>query len=134
MTPTTVTPGPIGRGTQWERMIDTLALHGINEVLVYMGAESVYLQTFEKFGYSREELRAWFPTPAHQPWWLLDNMSGWVGPSVAQHLIDDRLSLAAKITQRLRELGDDAGAPRLLRHCPGRLRVKESGCAHHGAG
>jgi hypothetical protein len=97
--------GPSWTWHQWEKMIDVLALHGINEVLVYMGAEAVYQQTFEKFGYSPEELRAWFPTPAHQPWWLLDNLSGWVGPSVAQHLIEDRMRLAAKITARLRELG-----------------------------
>ena len=90
---------------QWERQIDTLALHGINEVLVYIGAEAVYQQTFRKFHYTVEELRSWFPTPAHQPWWLLQNMSGWVGPSVSQQLIDARLALAAKITRRLRELG-----------------------------
>lgn len=96
--------GPYWTWEQWEHLIDVLALHGINEVLVYTGAEAVYQQTFRKFHYSDDELRAWFPTPAHQPWWLLDNLSGWVGPSVAQHLIDARLALAAKITHRLREL------------------------------
>jgi hypothetical protein len=97
--------GPYWSWEQWEHQIDVLALHGINEVLVYIGAEAVYQQTFRKFHYSAEELRRWFPTPAHQPWWLLQNMSGWVGPSVSQQLIDARLALAAKITQRLRELG-----------------------------
>jgi hypothetical protein len=97
--------GPYWTWEQWEHLIDALALHGINEVLVYMGAEAVYQQTFRKFGYSDEELRRWFPTPAHQPWWLLENISGWVGPTVPQHLIDSRLQLAAKITSRLRELG-----------------------------
>lgn len=97
--------GPYWQWAQWEWMIDVLALHGINEVLVYMGAEAVYQQTFRKFGYSDEELRRWFPTPAHQPWWLLQNLSGWVGPSVPQHLIDARAELGAKITARLRELG-----------------------------
>jgi alpha-N-acetylglucosaminidase len=97
--------GPYWTWPQWERLLDVLALHGINEVLVYLGAEAVYQQTFQKFHYTAEELRAWFPTPAHQPWWLLQNMSSWVGPSVSQHLIDSRLVLAAKITARLRELG-----------------------------
>lgn len=97
--------GPYWQWPQWERMIDVLALHGINEVLVYIGAEAVYQQTFRKFGYSDEELRKWFPTPAHQPWWLLENISSWVGPSVSQQLIDARLALATKITRRLRELG-----------------------------
>lgn len=97
--------GPYWSWAQWEQMIDVLALHGINEMLVYMGAEAVYLQTFQQFGYTREELLTWFPTPAHQPWWLLDNMSGWVGPSLSQHLLDERLSVAQKMTNRLRELG-----------------------------
>jgi alpha-N-acetylglucosaminidase len=97
--------GPYWQWPQWERLIDVLALHGINEVLVYMGAEAVYQRTFCNFHYSAEEMRHWFPTPAHQPWWLLENLSGWVGPSVSQHLIDDRAALAAKITSRLRELG-----------------------------
>lgn len=97
--------GPYWRWEQWERMIDVLSLHGINEVLVYMGAEAVYQKTFRKFHYSDEEMRRWFPTPAHQPWWLLENISGWVGPSVSQQLIDARLELAAKITRRLREQG-----------------------------
>lgn len=97
--------GPYWTWEQWERQIDVLALHGINEVLVYMGAEAVYQQTFRSFGLADQELRNWFPTPAHQPWWLLQNLSSWVGPSVSQQLINARLALARKITQRLRELG-----------------------------
>lgn len=97
--------GPYWTWDRWERLIDMLALQGVNEVLVYMGAEAVYQQTFRAFGYSDQEMRQWFPTPAHQPWWLLQNMSGWVGPSISQQLIDTRAALAAKITERLRELG-----------------------------
>jgi len=103
--------GPYWTWEQWERQIDVLALHGINEMLVYLGAEAVYQQTFSKFGYGIEELHQWFPTPAHQPWWLLENMSGWVGPSVSQQLVDRRVKLAAQITQRLRELGIRAVLP-----------------------
>ena len=97
--------GPYWQWDRWEHFIDVLALHGINEMLVYIGAEAVYQQAFCKFHYSDQELRQWFPTPAHQPWWLLENISGWVGPSVSQQLIDSRAALAAKITHRLRELG-----------------------------
>jgi alpha-N-acetylglucosaminidase len=97
--------GPYWSWEKWEHLIDVLALHGINEVLVYMGAEAVYQQAFRKFRFTDKELRRWFPTPSHQPWWLLENMSGWVGPSVSQQLIDSRVALAAKITRRLRELG-----------------------------
>lgn len=97
--------GPYWPWERWERLIDVLALHGINEVLVTMGAEAVYQQTFRHFGYTDEEMRRWLPTPAHQPWWLLENLSGWVGPAVPQPLIDARVRLGARITGRLRELG-----------------------------
>ncbi|WP_214317576.1 alpha-N-acetylglucosaminidase [Nonomuraea sediminis] len=88
----------------WERELDVLALHGINNVLVYIGGDAVYYDTFREFGYSDEELRAWIPAPAHQPWWLLQNMSHFGGP-VSRQLIEQRAALAKKIISRVRELG-----------------------------
>ena len=64
----------------WERKIDLLALHGIDEALMTVGTEEVYRRTFQDFGYSDTELRAWIPATAHQPWWLLQNMSGFDAP------------------------------------------------------
>lgn len=88
----------------WQHKIDVLALHGINEVLVYQGQAKVYQQTFADFGYTAEELRAWIPQPAHQPWWLLQNMCCFPTP-VSQHTIDAQAALGRKIADRLRELG-----------------------------
>ncbi|WP_419992892.1 alpha-N-acetylglucosaminidase [Streptomyces boninensis] len=88
----------------WERSLDVLALHGFNEVLVGIGAETVYYETFRDFGYSDAEMRAWIPGPAHQPWWLLQNMSHFAGP-VSRRLLDKRAVLAVRITDRIRELG-----------------------------
>ena len=58
----------------WEHKIDLLALRGINEVFMPVGAEEVYRRAFREFGYGDEALRAWIPAPAPQPWWLLQNM------------------------------------------------------------
>ncbi|MGK5546070.1 alpha-N-acetylglucosaminidase TIM-barrel domain-containing protein [Streptomyces sp. URMC 127] len=88
----------------WERMIDILALHGCNEVLVISGHEAVYQRVLLDFGYSDAEARGWLPAPSHQPWWLLANLSGYGGP-LGQKLIDARAALGARITARLRELG-----------------------------
>lgn len=88
----------------WERTIDVLALQGINEVLVTVGQEAVYYDTFKKFGYKSEELLNWIPQPSHQPWWLLQNMSSFGGP-ITEDLIDKRAELGQKIANRLRELG-----------------------------
>ncbi|WP_225796410.1 alpha-N-acetylglucosaminidase [Streptomyces aculeolatus] len=88
----------------WERALDVLALHGVNEVLVCVGTDAVYYETFRAFGYSDEEMRAWIPAPAHQPWWLLQNMAYFGGP-VSARLLRLRAELGARITARIRELG-----------------------------
>ncbi|MTW84384.1 alpha-N-acetylglucosaminidase [Virgibacillus dakarensis] len=88
----------------WERKIDILALHGINEVLVYPGQEAVYEKTFTAFGYTEAEMREWIPQPAHQSWWLLQNMSSFPDP-ISQDVIDKRVKLGKRIVKRLKELG-----------------------------
>ncbi|GAA0462083.1 alpha-N-acetylglucosaminidase TIM-barrel domain-containing protein [Streptomyces sp. NPDC046215] len=88
----------------WERMIDILALHGCNEVLVIAGHEAVYHRVLKDFGYSDAEARAWLPAPSHQPWWLLQNLSGYGGP-LSPGLIARRAALGRRIADRLRELG-----------------------------
>lgn len=88
----------------WEREIDVLALHGINEVFVPVGAEAVYLDMFQEFGYTEEELLAWTPQPGHQPWWLLQNMCCFPSTPTLE-LVEKRARLGARIADRLRELG-----------------------------
>ncbi|MGH3377267.1 MAG: alpha-N-acetylglucosaminidase, partial [Actinoallomurus sp.] len=89
---------------EWERRIDVLALLGINEVLVYEGQDAVYQRAFQQFGYSAAEMRAWIPEPAHQAWWLLQNMCC-TGSPISQQLIDRRAALARRIIDRVRDLG-----------------------------
>ncbi|MDH6623000.1 hypothetical protein M2271_000787 [Streptomyces sp. LBL] len=120
--------GPYRDWDAWERELDVLALHGINEVLVYTGADAVYYDTFRQFGYSDAELRAWIPAPAHQPWWLLQNMSGFGGP-VSRRLIERRADLATKITDRLRELGMTPVLPGYFGTVPDEFVAKNGGDA-----
>ncbi|MVO86226.1 alpha-N-acetylglucosaminidase [Streptomyces sp. p1417] len=103
----------------WERELDVLALHGYNEVLVYAGADAVYHRLFQEFGYGDEELRAWVPGPAHQPWWLLQNMQNTQNSQdlqnlqdlsacphpLSRQLLDKRARLGRRIADRVRELG-----------------------------
>lgn len=96
--------GPYRDFASYQREIDLLALHGVNEVFVPTGAEYTYYETFQQFGYGEAELRAWIPAPAHQAWWLLQNLSGFAGP-VSRQLVDARAELGRRITGRLRELG-----------------------------
>ncbi|KUJ54576.1 alpha-N-acetylglucosaminidase [Streptomyces albus subsp. albus] len=89
---------------RWERQIDIAALHGCNELLVTTGQEAVYHRLLMDFGYSDAEARGWLPAPSHQPWWLLQNMSGYGGP-LSPELLDVRADLGRRIADRLRELG-----------------------------
>ncbi|WP_254705577.1 alpha-N-acetylglucosaminidase [Streptomyces vilmorinianum] len=96
--------GPYRDFTAYQRDIDLLALHGVNEVFVPTGAEYVYYEALQEFGYSEAELRAWIPGPAHQGWWLLQNLSGFAGP-VSRQLIDARAAQGRRISDHVRSLG-----------------------------
>ncbi|MFF1375582.1 alpha-N-acetylglucosaminidase [Streptomyces sp. NPDC058308] len=108
---------PYADWAYWERMIDVLALHGCNEVMVIAGAEAVYHRVLQEFGYSDAEARAWLPAPSHQPWWLLQNLSGYGGP-LSHQLIDDRVRLGRRIVDRLRGLGIAPVFPGYYGHVP----------------
>lgn len=99
--------GPYHDWSYWERELDVLALHGYNEVLVTVGTDALYHRVFQGFGYGDEELRAWLPGPAHQPWWLLQNLSAFPAfpEPVSRRLLDARAALGRRIADRLRELG-----------------------------
>jgi len=88
---------------QWDRELDWLALHGINQILVTEGQETVWQNTFEKFGYSKEEVRQWLCSPVHQPWQFMGNMEGVLPPP--QSIIDQRTELGRHIVERCKELG-----------------------------
>lgn len=88
----------------WENELDLLALHGINEAYVTVGTDYVYYQLLQKYGYTPGELRSWIPDPAHQPWWVLQNMSGGDFP-ISEALLVKRANLGRRIADRARELG-----------------------------
>ncbi|WP_329275878.1 alpha-N-acetylglucosaminidase [Streptomyces sp. NBC_00691] len=88
----------------YQRDIDLMALHGVNEVFVPTGAEYPYYRALQEFGYSAAELRGWIPAPAHQGWWLLQNLSGFGGP-VSEQLVEARAALGRQVADHLRSLG-----------------------------
>ncbi len=95
---------PYADWPHWERLIDVLAAHGCNQVLVTAGQEAVYHRVLRDFGYTEAEARGWIPAPSHQPWWLLQNLSGYGGP-ISPRLLARRTGLGRRIVRRLRELG-----------------------------
>jgi len=88
----------------WENQLDLLALHGINEVYLTVGTDAVFQRLLQRYGYGADELRRWIPDPAHQPWWVLQNMSGNETP-ITDAQLARRAELGRRIADRARELG-----------------------------
>ncbi|WP_326694886.1 alpha-N-acetylglucosaminidase TIM-barrel domain-containing protein [Streptomyces sp. NBC_01766] len=114
---------------RWQREIDVAALHGINEFFMPVGMEAVYQQTMRQFGYSEAEMRAWIPMPAHQPWWLLQNMSNFTSDQESQALIDSRAALGRKIADRMRTMGMEPVFPGYFGTVPSGFVAKNPGAA-----
>ncbi|MFF2304163.1 alpha-N-acetylglucosaminidase [Streptomyces sp. NPDC058128] len=106
--------------------IDLMALHGVNEVFVPTGAEYPYYRALQEFGYSAAELRAWIPAPAHQGWWLLQNLSGFGGP-VSEQLVEARAALGGRIAGHLRSLGMTPVLPGFFGTVPAGFAARNAG-------
>lgn len=120
--------GPYRTFEEHQRQIDLLALHGINEVFVQVGAEYPYYRALQGFGYSAEELRQWVPGPGHQSWWLLQNLSGFGGP-VSERLMRERAEIGGRIAEQLRGLGMTPVLPGYFGTVPPGFAARNAGAA-----
>ncbi|PYC67650.1 alpha-N-acetylglucosaminidase [Streptomyces tateyamensis] len=111
----------------WQHEIDVLALHGFNEVYLTVGAEQPYEQALQQFGYSAADLLSWIPEPGHQPWWLLQNMSG--GGPVSQQLVTARAALGRRLCDQLRALGMTPVLPGFYGTVPTDFATRNPGAA-----
>lgn len=89
---------------QWERMIDWMALHGINMPLAVTGQESVWREVYHKLGLSDREIGEFFVGPAFLPFGWMGCLDGWGGP-LPDQWISRRAELERKILARERALG-----------------------------
>ena len=79
----------------WERLIDWMALHGVNLPLAITGQEAVWQKVWRRYGLSDDEIRAYFTGPAHLPWHRMCNIDGVDGP-LPQKWIDTQAKLQKK--------------------------------------
>ncbi|MGW8501346.1 alpha-N-acetylglucosaminidase [Streptomyces sp. CLCI03] len=120
--------GPYRSFEEHQRQIDLMALHGINEVFVQVGAEYPYYRALQGFGYSAAELRQWIPGPGHQSWWLLQNLSDFGGP-VTERLMRERAELGGRIAEQLRGLGMTPVLPGYFGTVPPGFAARNPGAA-----
>ena len=89
---------------QWERMIDWMAMNGINMPLAPMGQEIIWQRVYKKYGVSEEELKDFFVGPAYNAFGRMGCIDGFGGP-LPQSWIEDENILQKKILSRERQLG-----------------------------
>ncbi|MBN1910972.1 MAG: alpha-N-acetylglucosaminidase C-terminal domain-containing protein [Pirellulales bacterium] len=89
---------------QWERMIDWMALHGINMPLSVTGQEAVWRNVGRRFGLSDAQIKEFFVGPGYLSFGWMGCIDGWCGP-LPDSWIDSHLELQRKIIARQRELG-----------------------------
>ncbi|MEN8202825.1 MAG: alpha-N-acetylglucosaminidase [Bacteroidota bacterium] len=88
----------------WERLIDWMALNGINMSLATTGQESVWYNVWKEFGLTDEEIRGYFTGPAHLFFHRMSLLDSYQGP-LPHSWLDSQLELQKKILARERELG-----------------------------
>ena len=119
---------PWWKWRDWERLIDWMALNGVNEPLAITGQEAVWLKVWKQFGLTEEEIRAYFTGPAHLPWHRMCNIDGVDGP-LPKSWTDSQVSLQQQILARERSLGMRPVLPAFAGHVPARLKELYPGAA-----
>lgn len=107
----------------WERLIDWMALQGVNLPLAITGQESIWLRVWRRYGLTDDEIRSYFTGPAYLPWHRMCNIDGVDGP-LPQGWIDAQEALQQQILKRERELGMHPVLPAFAGHVPGKLKER----------
>jgi alpha-N-acetylglucosaminidase len=89
---------------QWERMIDWMALHGINMPLAVTGQEAVWQRVYRDLGLRDQQINEFFVGPAFLPFGWMGCLDGWGGP-LPDSWITRRAELERRILAREREFG-----------------------------
>ena len=105
----------------WERLIDWMALNGVNLPLAITGQEAVWYNVWTSLGMSDEQVRGYFTGPAYLPWHRMANIDGWCGP-LPKEWLDGQTTLQQRIVERERALNMRPVLPAFAGHVPGALR------------
>lgn len=89
---------------QYEKLIDWLALEGVNQIFAFLGTEIVEQEVLRKMGFPEKEILTYLNGPAYTNWRILGSIEGWGGPN-QQGIINRQCALQQRILQRLKELG-----------------------------
>jgi alpha-N-acetylglucosaminidase len=108
---------------QWERMIDWMALHGVNMPLSVTGQEAIWQKVYRDLGLSDAQIKQFFVGPAYLPFGWMGCLDGWCGPT-PDSWIQSHLELQKQIVARERELGMKPVLQGFTGHVPAALKEK----------
>jgi len=108
---------------RWERMIDWLALNGVNMPLAVTGQEAVWVEVLRELGFNDGEIGDFIVGPAYLPWGWMGNIDGLGGP-LPETWIRSHAELERKILGRERELGMTPVLQGFTGHVPPALRTR----------
>lgn len=106
----------------WQRLIDWMALNGINMPLAIQGQEYIWQRVWRKFGMTDKQILAFFTGPSHLPWQRMGNLDRFLGP-LPQSFIDNQFLLQKKILQSERAFGMRPVLPAFAGHVPKDLKT-----------
>lgn len=108
---------------QWERLIDWMALNGVNTPLAVTGQEAVWQAVCRRLGMSDAEITEYLAGPPYLPFQWMGCLDGWGGP-LSQNWIDRHEALQKKILTRQRELGMTPVLQGFTGHVPAVIKKK----------
>jgi alpha-N-acetylglucosaminidase len=111
---------PYWKWTDWERLIDWMALNGVTMPLAITGQESIWQKVWSKLGLQDLQIRSYFTGPAHLPWHRMANVDYWQSP-LPQSWLDNQEELQKKILKREREFNMTPVLPAFAGHVPSEL-------------
>lgn len=88
----------------WERLIDWMALNGINAPLSVTGQEAVWREAGKRVGLSESDLESFLAGPPYLPFGWMGCLDGWGGP-LPKSWVDRHTALQQRILERERALG-----------------------------
>ena len=89
---------------RWERLIDWMALNGVNMPLAITGQEAIWAEVWRDMGMEEQEVLDYFTGPGHLPWQRMGNIDYYDGP-LTREWIDAQAELQKKIIDRERAFG-----------------------------
>jgi alpha-N-acetylglucosaminidase len=108
---------------QWERLIDWMALNGVNAPLAVTGQEAVWRAVCKRLEMSNAQIAEFLAGPPYLPFQWMGCLDGWGGP-LPDRWIDRHEELQREIVARQRQLGMTPVLQGFTGHVPSALRER----------